>query len=153
MVIEAGPGDVLEAGERVADRVRVRGQRHRDRHAAMAVVHWIDAGGAGQGIEAADGADHVVAGAAVEAVLGRVADDHVVEAAAQDGLDTGEHIALGVAAGGCPGEEVDIHPGSGGDVLETVIAVAAVDAIGPGAADQPIVTAAAAERIVAGHCR
>ena len=134
-------------------------------------------------VNAIAGPDDVVAGAHAQHIVGRdgcgvvvlviavtqydrvtigAAIDEVVERCADDYLDSGEHIALGVAtergAGAgldrCPTgigriAQIDLNAGLAALVVELVQPVAAIHGVGPGPADQDIIAGVSEQEVVA----
>ena len=102
-----------------------------------------------QHIGAARAADQVVAGPAIQRVGSGAAGQGVVERAADNMLDALQHVALGITALPGAGGKVDIDRRGRARIVGGIDAVATVQRVGTGAADQRVVAIAAIEHIVA----
>src|SRR5262249_18944516 len=97
--------------------------------------------------------DAIGARAAVEEVEACVGDEDVVVARAQHVLEigVGQHVALGVAARGLAGAQVDGDGGAGGLVGQRVGARATDHDVGARAAFDDVVVVVAGQRVVVGR--
>ena len=100
-----------------------------------------------QAVDAGAAIEHIIARAAVKAVVTRIAKQRVIQGRGDDAFDTCQHIAQRIARKGA-GDEVDAHRAGRGRIVYEVDAKAAVDGVGPRAADQAVIAVAAIQRIV-----
>src|SRR5205823_5172376 len=96
---------------------------------------------------AAAAIDDIIAAAAVDRVVVRIAGQSVCERRADDAFDRGQSV--GTPACTAARRQVDRHPVRGGVVINEVEAGAAIDLVNPGAADDNVVAGAAADGVVA----
>src|SRR5581483_7237791 len=144
----AGPGEVLEPGERVRAGARggAGGEVRRDRDVRRGEARGVSAVPAGEGVVAAAPVDHVVAVAAVDHVRVAVAGQVIAARAAGQVLDRGDRVVAGRAGGGS-GREARPHAARDARVRDGVDAVATGERVVAEPAVQDVVPRPANERV------
>src|SRR5581483_7052176 len=135
----AGPGEVLEPGERVRAGARggAGGEVRRDRDVRRGEARGVSAVPAGEGVVAAAPVDHVVVAVAGQVIAAR---------AAGQVLDRGDRVVAGRAGGGS-GREARPHAARDARVRDGVDAVATGERVVAEPAVQDVVPRPANERV------
>ena len=157
-VAEAAAAEVCDAVVRVTagiaaggDIAQAGGQRGGDGRIGVFVAGGVLPAAAHQRVGTGHAFQHIIACAAIEAVVVVVSDQRVVVAAALQVLDRHQHIARGVAGGGDQaGAERDAHGAAGMRVAGGVAASTADQHIAAGAAFEHVITRASVDEVGVG---